>query len=73
MSVTSISAYGGFTRQRTAADTRHVVNCIEKVKPPKKASRPVLVELNPNFEFLAQMRNLQITFLDEEGQCGFSS
>ncbi|KAJ5579750.1 uncharacterized protein N7459_005735 [Penicillium hispanicum] len=42
------------------------LNCIDKVKPPKKVGRPVLVELNPNFELLAQMRNLQITFLEDE-------
>lgn len=47
------------------------VNCIEKVKPPKKPGRPVVVELNPNFEILSQMRNLTIEFLDNEGQCFF--
>lgn len=44
-----------------------VVNCIGNVKPPKKAGRPVTIELNPNFDILAQMRTLQITFLDHEG------
>lgn len=45
------------------------VNCVGSVKPPKKAGRPVIIELNPNFEILSQMRNLQITFLNEDGQC----
>ncbi|KAJ5721302.1 uncharacterized protein N7483_009236 [Penicillium malachiteum] len=34
-------------------------------KPPKKVGRPVVVDLNPNFEILAQMRNLTIHFLDD--------
>ncbi|KAF7713252.1 Uncharacterized protein PECH_003130 [Penicillium ucsense] len=42
------------------------LNCVENVKPAKKAGRPVLVELNPNFDLLSQMRNLQITFLNHE-------
>ncbi|KAJ5675966.1 hypothetical protein N7462_008863 [Penicillium macrosclerotiorum] len=41
------------------------LNCIASVKPPKKAGRPMTIELNPNFEILSQMRNLQITFLDD--------
>ena len=45
------------------------VNCVASVKPPKKAGRPVMIELNPNFEILSQMRNLQITFLNDDGQC----
>lgn len=44
-----------------------LVNCIENVKRPRNAGRPVLIELDPNFELLAQMRNLQITFLEDEG------
>lgn len=28
-----------------------------------------MIELNPNFEILSQMRNLQITFLNDDGQC----
>lgn len=45
------------------------VSCVETVKPPKKAGRPVLVELQPNFDILSQMRNLAIEFLDDDGQC----
>lgn len=44
------------------------VNCVGNVKPPKKPGRPVVVELNPNFEILSQMRNLSIEFLDNDGQ-----
>ncbi|CAG8132309.1 unnamed protein product [Penicillium salamii] len=47
------------------------LNCIGGIKPPKKPGRPATVELNPNFEILAQMRNLTIQFLDDEGQCTF--
>ena len=43
------------------------VSCVSSFKPPKKAGRPVVVELSPNFDILAQMRNLQIQFLDENG------
>lgn len=46
-----------------------IVNCVANVKPPKKPGRPVVVELNPNFEILSQMRNLTIQFLDNNGQC----
>ncbi|KAJ5145258.1 hypothetical protein N7448_002650 [Penicillium atrosanguineum] len=45
------------------------LNCVANVKPPKKPGRPVMVELNPNFEILSQMRNLTIQFLDNNGQC----
>lgn len=44
------------------------VNCVENMKPPKKPGRPVVVELNPNFEILSQMRSLSIEFLDNEGE-----
>ncbi|OOO14183.1 hypothetical protein OAory_01027780 [Aspergillus oryzae] len=40
------------------------VNCIESVQPPKKAGRPVVLQLLPNFDHLSQMRSLQIHFLD---------
>lgn len=46
-----------------------LVNCIGSIKPPKKAGRPALLDLNPNFEILSQMRNLTIQFLDDDGQC----
>lgn len=47
------------------------VNCIGGIKPPKKPGRPATLELNPNFEILAQMRNLNVQFLDDDGQCIF--
>lgn len=46
-----------------------IVNCVANIKQPKKPGRPVTVELNPNFEILSQMRNFQIQFLDNNGQC----
>jgi hypothetical protein len=45
-----------------------LVNCIEHLKPGKKAGRPVVLDLNPNFDILEQMRVLQIQFLDDNGQ-----
>lgn len=44
-----------------------LVNCIESVQPPKKAGRPVVLQLLPNFDHLSQMRSLQIHFLDHGG------
>ncbi|KAJ6138140.1 hypothetical protein N7471_004626 [Penicillium samsonianum] len=42
------------------------LNCIGSIKPPKKAGRPALLDLSPNFEILCQMRNLTIQFLDDD-------
>ncbi|KAA8648922.1 uncharacterized protein ATNIH1004_004810 [Aspergillus tanneri] len=47
------------------------INCIESVKPGKKAGKPVLLELLPNFDLLSQMRTLQIQFLDDEDRKAF--
>ncbi|KAF9882795.1 hypothetical protein FE257_005143 [Aspergillus nanangensis] len=47
------------------------VNCIESVNPGKKAGRPVVVQLLPNFDILAMMRTLQIQFLDDEDRLAF--
>jgi hypothetical protein len=43
------------------------VNCIEKIDVPKKASRPISLHLLPNFELLAEMKVLQLQFLDDDG------
>jgi hypothetical protein len=43
------------------------VNCIDSVNPGKKAGRPVVLELQPNFDILAQMKSLSIQFLDDQG------
>ncbi|OQD70655.1 hypothetical protein PENDEC_c022G04466 [Penicillium decumbens] len=40
------------------------LNCVAKVKPPKKPGRPVVIELDPNFDILSVMRNITIQFLD---------
>ncbi|KAJ5514395.1 hypothetical protein N7463_003947 [Penicillium fimorum] len=42
------------------------LNCIAAIKPPKKAGRPAIIDLNPNFEILSQMRNFTIQFLDDD-------
>ncbi|KAB8078321.1 hypothetical protein BDV29DRAFT_9371 [Aspergillus leporis] len=47
------------------------LNCIENVQPPKKAGKPVLLTLLPNFDHLAQMKTLQIYFLDDRDSRSF--
>ncbi|KAJ5095928.1 hypothetical protein NUU61_005284 [Penicillium alfredii] len=47
------------------------LNCIGSFKPPKKAGRPVALDLQPNFDILAQMRNLQVEFLDDDDRKSF--
>ncbi|KAJ5185077.1 hypothetical protein N7491_007052 [Penicillium cf. griseofulvum] len=42
------------------------LNCIGAIKPPKKAGRPAIIDLNPNFDILSQMRNLTIQFLADD-------
>lgn len=43
------------------------INCIASVNPGKKAGKPVVLSLQPNFDLLAQMKHLQIHFLDDAG------
>lgn len=71
----SVSLLSGprFTTPVTVTLLTTLVNCIGSIKPPKKAGRPALLDLNPNFEILSQMRNLTIQFLDDDGQCTFLS
>lgn len=45
------------------------VNCIESVNPGKKAGKPVVLHLQPNFDLLSQMKVLQFQFLDDGGTC----
>ncbi|KAE8372968.1 hypothetical protein BDV26DRAFT_79684 [Aspergillus bertholletiae] len=47
------------------------VNCVESFQPPKKAGRPVVLQLLPNFDHLAQMKNLQVSFLDHGDSLSF--
>ncbi|OQE90301.1 hypothetical protein PENNAL_c0012G02957 [Penicillium nalgiovense] len=47
------------------------LTCIGSIKPPKKAGRPALLDLNPNFEILSQMRNLTVQFLDDDDCTAF--
>lgn len=44
------------------------VSCIESVNPGKKAGKPVVLQLQPNFDLLSQMKVLQILFLDDSGK-----
>jgi hypothetical protein len=47
------------------------VNCVETVNPGKKAGRPVVLELQPNFDILSQMKSLHIQFLDDQDRKAF--
>ncbi|KAL4803065.1 hypothetical protein BDV18DRAFT_163590 [Aspergillus unguis] len=47
------------------------LSCIESVTPGKNSRRPVVLQLQPNFEHLAQMKTLQIWFLDGDDQKAF--
>ncbi|KAL2831712.1 hypothetical protein BDW59DRAFT_139877 [Aspergillus cavernicola] len=47
------------------------LTCIDSVNPGKNSRRPVVLQLQPNFDHLAQMKTLQIQFLDEEDQKAF--
>ncbi|KAL4763620.1 uncharacterized protein BDW70DRAFT_157631 [Aspergillus foveolatus] len=47
------------------------LSCIESVTPGKNSRRPVVLQLQPNFDHLAQMRTLQISFLDSDDQKAF--
>ncbi|KAH8702478.1 hypothetical protein BGW36DRAFT_372928 [Talaromyces proteolyticus] len=42
------------------------LNCIDRIDVPKKASRPISLHLRPNFELLAEMKVLQLQFLDDD-------
>ncbi|KAJ5774142.1 hypothetical protein N7457_009038 [Penicillium paradoxum] len=58
-----------FTNSQRRELKRYVsipLNCINAIKPPKKAGRPATIELNPNFEILSQMRHITIRFLDDD-------
>ncbi|RDW81567.1 uncharacterized protein DSM5745_05124 [Aspergillus mulundensis] len=47
------------------------VNCIDSVTPGKNSRRPVVLQLQPNFDHLAQMKTLSILFLDADDQKAF--
>ncbi|OJJ40841.1 hypothetical protein ASPWEDRAFT_145900 [Aspergillus wentii DTO 134E9] len=47
------------------------LNCIGKVTPGKKAGRPVVLQLQPNFDILAQLKVLHIQFLDDSDRIRF--
>ena len=44
------------------------INCIDSFNPGKKAGKPVVLQLQPNFDILSQMRTLSIQFLDDLGR-----
>ncbi|RAK82536.1 uncharacterized protein BO72DRAFT_366819 [Aspergillus fijiensis CBS 313.89] len=47
------------------------VNCIDSFNPGKKPGRPVVIQLQPNFDILTQMKTLQIQFLDDTDRIAF--
>ncbi|KAL4786568.1 hypothetical protein BJX76DRAFT_320716 [Aspergillus varians] len=47
------------------------LTCIESVTPGKNSRRPVVLQLLPNFDHLAEMKTLQIQFLDALDQKAF--
>ncbi|BCR83243.1 uncharacterized protein ACHE_10645A [Aspergillus chevalieri] len=47
------------------------VSCIESINPGKKAGKPVVLQLQPNFDLLSQMKVLQIQFLDDSDRIRF--
>ncbi|CEL08467.1 hypothetical protein ASPCAL11617 [Aspergillus calidoustus] len=49
------------------------LSCIDSVNPGKNSRRPVVLQLQPNFDHLAQMKTLQLQFLDEQDQKAFCS
>ena len=56
---------------RDLADSR-IVDCIDRIEQSKKSGRPVSISLRTNFDLLAQLKSLQITFLDDNGKKSYS-
>jgi hypothetical protein len=49
------------------------LDCIDQIEQGKKAGKPMALRLRPNVELLAQLKGLQIRFLDDTDQkvfCG---
>lgn len=59
------------SRPQTASVARLTcaVNSIDRIEPGKKGSKSMTVRLRPNNDLLAQMKTLQIKFLEESGRC----
>ncbi|RAK95504.1 uncharacterized protein BO80DRAFT_261680 [Aspergillus ibericus CBS 121593] len=47
------------------------VTCIDSFNPGKKAGKPVVLQLQPNFDILSQMKTLSIQFLDDSDRKEF--
>ncbi|KIW26583.1 uncharacterized protein PV07_09666 [Cladophialophora immunda] len=47
------------------------LDCIDHIEQSKKSGRPMTVSLRPNFDLLAQLKALHITFLDDNDQKKF--
>lgn len=59
-----------FTNSQRREAKRYVsipISCIASVNPGKKTKKPVILQLQPNFDLLSQMKVLQIQFLDDSG------
>jgi len=44
------------------------VDCIDQISQGKKAGQPLSLRLRPNFELMAELKSLQIHFLDDNGE-----
>ncbi|OJJ46823.1 hypothetical protein ASPZODRAFT_131713 [Penicilliopsis zonata CBS 506.65] len=47
------------------------INCIESFHPGKRAGKPVVLTLQPNFDLLTHMKTLQIEFLEDSDRLRF--
>ncbi|KIX06730.1 uncharacterized protein Z518_04706 [Rhinocladiella mackenziei CBS 650.93] len=47
------------------------LDCIDRLEQSKKSGRPMTLSLRPNFELLAQLKSLHISFLDDNDQKRF--
>lgn len=42
---------------------------MDRIEPGKKGSKAISIRLRPNTELVAQIKQLQIKFLEESGEC----
>jgi hypothetical protein len=44
------------------------VDCIDQISQGKKVGQPLSLRLRPNFDLMAELKSLQIYFLDDNGE-----
>ncbi|KKK24482.1 hypothetical protein AOCH_006269 [Aspergillus ochraceoroseus] len=52
-------------------ERKRYVSIPQSITPGKNSRRPVVLQLQPNFDILSEMKTLQIQFLDDEDQKAF--